>query len=87
MCPRASTVSRSTTERALDPPSDSLKQLSEENVDLPIGAVCLLSDGDDNSGGISTDTIMPLRGRHIPVHTVGFGREHAAHDVEWMTSP
>jgi uncharacterized membrane protein len=62
--------------------SDSLKQLSEETSDLPIGAVVLLSDGDDNSGGISTDTINALRGRHIPVHTVGFGREHAAHDVE-----
>src|SRR5262249_9616892 len=32
--------------------------------------------------GISTDTINALRARHIPVHTVGFGREHAAHDVE-----
>src|SRR5580700_4430763 len=31
---------------------DSLKQLSEETSDLPIGAVVLLSDGDDNSGGI-----------------------------------
>ncbi len=61
---------------------DSLKQLSEETSDLPIGAVVLLSDGDDNSGGIGTDTINALRARHIPVHTVGFGREHAAHDVE-----
>ena len=61
---------------------DSLKQLSEETSDLPIGAVVLLSDGDDNSGGISADAISALRARHIPVHTVGFGREHAAHDVE-----
>src|SRR5665213_3271070 len=61
---------------------DSLKQLSEETSDLPIGAVVLLSDGDDNTGGISADTISALRARHIPVHTVGFGREHAAHDVE-----
>ncbi len=61
---------------------DSLKQLSEETSDLPIGAVVLLSDGDDNSGGISADAINALRARHIPVHTVGFGREHAAHDVE-----
>src|ERR1019366_2035502 len=34
---------------------DSLKQLSEETSDLPIGAVVLLSDGDDNAGGISAD--------------------------------
>jgi uncharacterized membrane protein len=61
---------------------DSLKQLSEETSDLPIGAVVLLSDGDDNSGGISADAINTLRARHIPVHTVGFGRERAAHDLE-----
>jgi uncharacterized membrane protein len=61
---------------------DSLKQLSEETSDLPIGAVVLLSDGDDNTGGISADAISALRARHIPVHTVGFGREHATHDVE-----
>jgi uncharacterized membrane protein len=61
---------------------DSLKQLSDETSDLPIGAVVLLSDGDDNSGGISADAISALRARHIPVHTVGFGREHAEHDVE-----
>src|SRR5580658_7798497 len=51
---------------------DSLKQLSEETSDLPIGAVVLLSDGDDNTGGISADAIDTLRARRIPVHTVGF---------------
>ncbi len=61
---------------------DSLKQLSEETSDLPIGAVVLLSDGDDNSGGIAEDTLNALRARHIPVHTVGFGRERSEHDVE-----
>jgi uncharacterized membrane protein len=61
---------------------DSLKQLSEETSDLPIGAIVLLSDGADNTGGIATDAISALRARHIPVHTVGFGHEHAAHDVE-----
>jgi uncharacterized membrane protein len=61
---------------------DSFKQFSEETSDLPIGAVVLLSDGDDNSGGIEAEAINALRARHIPVHTVGFGREHPAHDVE-----
>ena len=61
---------------------DSLKQLTEETSDLPIGAVVLLSDGDDNSGGIGSDVINALRARHIPVHTVGFGRERAVKDVE-----
>jgi len=59
-----------------------LKQLAEETSDLPIGAVVLLSDGSDNSGGIDLDTITALRSRRIPVHTVGFGREQAAHDAE-----
>jgi len=61
---------------------DSLRQLSEETSDLPIGAVVLLSDGADNSGGISEAAISALRARHIPVHTVGFGRERSEHDVE-----
>jgi hypothetical protein len=32
--------------------------------------------------GHCADAISALRARHIPVHTVGFGRERAAHDVE-----
>jgi uncharacterized membrane protein len=61
---------------------DSLKQLSEETSDLPIGAVVMLSDGDDNTGGVGEAAINALRARHIPVHTVGFGRERSEHDVE-----
>ncbi|MBV8730197.1 MAG: VWA domain-containing protein, partial [Acidobacteriia bacterium] len=61
---------------------DSLRQLSEDTSDLPIGAVVLLSDGEDNAGGIDADVLSALRARHIPVHTVGFGRERAAHDIE-----
>ena len=61
---------------------ESLKQLTEETSDLPIGAIVLLSDGGDNTGGISADAISALRARHIPVHTVGFGRARAQHDVE-----
>ena len=61
---------------------DGLKQLADETADLPIGAVVLLSDGADNSGGIDLDTIAALRSRRIPVHTVGFGLEQVPHDVE-----
>src|SRR5579859_6577465 len=61
---------------------DSLKQLAGEAADLPIGAVVLLSDGADNSGGIDLDTISTFRSRRIPVHTVGFGAEQVAHDLE-----
>ena len=61
---------------------DSLKQLTAETSDLPIGAVILLSDGSDNSGGVDLDTIAALRNRRIPVHTVGFGSEQVPNDIE-----
>jgi uncharacterized membrane protein len=61
---------------------DSLRQLADETSELPIGAIVLLSDGADNAGAIDADAISALRNRHIPVHTVGFGREHMSHDVE-----
>ena len=61
---------------------DSLKQLVAETSDLPVGAIVLLSDGGDNSGGIDLDTISALRNRHIPVHTVGLGLEQMPNDVE-----
>jgi uncharacterized membrane protein len=59
-----------------------LKQLAADTADLPVGAVVLLSDGAENSGGIDLDTIGVLRNRRLPVHTIGFGREQALHDVE-----
>jgi uncharacterized membrane protein len=61
---------------------ESLEQLVEDTSDVPIGAIVLLTDGADNAGGPGLDTMSALRARHIPVHTVGFGREHAARDVE-----
>jgi hypothetical protein len=66
--------------------NDSLRQLATETADLPVGAVVLLSDGSENSadgsGDLSLQTINALHNRRIPVHTVGFGQEQAAHDVE-----
>jgi len=61
---------------------DSLRDLVSETSDLPVGAILLLSDGGDNSGGIDRNTIAELRSRRIPVHTVGFGAEQIEHDVE-----
>ncbi|HEX4003994.1 MAG TPA: glutamine amidotransferase [Candidatus Acidoferrales bacterium] len=61
---------------------DSLKQLVAETNDLPVGAIVLLTDGADNSGGIDLDTISALRNRRIPVHTVGFGAEDVPRDIE-----
>ena len=61
---------------------DGLRHFVAETNDLPVGAVVLLTDGSDNSGGIDRETIAALRNRHIPVHTVGFGSEIVSPDVE-----
>ena len=59
-----------------------LDQLASEAGALPIGAVVLLSDGADNSGGVTLDTLSALRARHLPVSTIGFGKERLDNDVE-----
>lgn len=61
---------------------DGLKQVVADAASLPIGAVVLASDGGDNSGGVDLETISEIRRQRIPVHTIGLGREKAAHDVE-----
>ncbi len=61
---------------------ESLRQVAAEAASLPIGAVVLLSDGADNSGGIGRETIDEIRRHRIPVHTIGFGREEFARDIE-----
>lgn len=61
---------------------DSLRQLLQQTADLPLGAIVVLSDGADNSGGVDRATIEQLRSRHIAVQTVGFGPVEAPHDVE-----
>jgi uncharacterized membrane protein len=59
-----------------------LRQLADEAATLPIGAVVLLSDGADNSGGVDLATISELRRRHLPVSTVGFGKTELSKDIE-----
>jgi len=66
---------------------DGLKQLVTTTSDLPVGAILLLSDGAENTAGmggsgIGLDAMQALRNRRLPVHTVGFGSEQRAHDVE-----
>src|SRR5215472_10251595 len=61
---------------------EGLKEVLADSATLPIGAVVLLSDGSDNSGGIDLDTISEIKRQRIPIHTVGFGREQMARDVE-----
>jgi|SRR5579871_1705674 len=60
----------------------SLEQALTEASTLPLGAVVVLSDGSDNAGGIGFNTIAHIRQTRVPVHTVGFGRERLARDVE-----
>ncbi len=64
-----------------------LRRLVAETSDLPVGAVVLLSDGAENGsgdagGGIDVETINALHNRRLPVHTIGFGKEKAGHDLE-----
>jgi uncharacterized membrane protein len=61
---------------------DNLKEVLADSATLPIGAVVLLSDGADNRGGIDLDTISEIKRQRIPIHTIGFGREQMAHDIE-----
>ncbi len=66
--------------------NDGLRQLVTETADLPVGAVVLLSDGSENAanglGDLDRPTIQALRNRRLPVHTIGFGKEEVARDVE-----
>ncbi len=59
-----------------------LQQLADEAATLPIGAIVLMTDGADNSGGIDLNTLAELHRRRLPVNTVGIGREQLANDVE-----
>jgi uncharacterized membrane protein len=62
--------------------ADSMKEIVAESGALPIGAVVLLSDGAENSGGIDLETIQEIRRHQIPVHTIGVGREKLVKDIE-----
>jgi len=59
-----------------------LQQIADEAATLPIGAVVLMTDGADNSGGIDLETLNALRRRRLPVNTIGFGRDELTRDVE-----
>lgn len=61
---------------------DSLREVAREAAGLPLGAVVLLSDGADNAGGVDLATLAEIRRRRLPVHTIGFGRERFAQDIE-----
>jgi uncharacterized membrane protein len=62
--------------------SDSLRHIAAEAGTMPLGAIVLLSDGGDNTGGIDRDAISQLRQLRVPVHTVGYGPDHFDKDIE-----
>src|SRR3954447_12307765 len=61
---------------------DTLERVLAESSSLPLGAIVLLSDGADNAGGIDVQTIAAIRRQRLPIHTIGFGKEHPDRDVE-----
>ena len=61
---------------------DSLEHITSEASTMPLGAVVMLTDGGDNTGGVDRITLSQVRQLHLPIHTVGFGPEHFAKDIE-----
>ncbi len=79
---RVDTTTRLSGTQSASRIGESLKQVLADASGLPLGAVVLLSDGADNSGGIDRETTAQIRQRRIPVHTAGFGKERLERDIE-----
>lgn len=48
---------------------------------VPLAGMVLVTDGADNSGADLTASLLALRGRKVPVYTVGVGQERFARDL------
>ena len=59
-----------------------LESARQELTGVPLSGLVLVSDGADNSRGSLTDAVMSLGARHVPVFTVGVGRERFTKDIE-----
>ncbi|HEX3928666.1 MAG TPA: hypothetical protein VHW65_11790 [Gemmatimonadales bacterium] len=59
----------------------SLESARQELADVPLGGIVVVSDGADNAAGDLTATLLALRARHVPVYTVGVGRERFDRDL------
>jgi uncharacterized membrane protein len=59
-----------------------LHQIADEAGTLPIGAIAVLTDGADTTGGIDAETMAELHRRRLPVNAIGFGRESISRDLE-----
>jgi uncharacterized membrane protein len=79
---RIDSTGRLTAQESSTRLADSLKAAAAESATLPVGAMVLLSDGADNSGGIDVGSLAEIRRSRIPVHTIGYGREKLDRDLE-----
>ena len=59
-----------------------LEAARQELTGVPLSGLVVVSDGADNSTGSLTDAVMSLGARHVPVFTVGVGRERFTKDIE-----
>ncbi|HUQ79661.1 MAG TPA: glutamine amidotransferase, partial [Gemmatimonadaceae bacterium] len=59
-----------------------LEAARQELTGVPLSGLVLVSDGADNSRGSLTDAVLSLGARHVPVFTVGVGRERFTKDIE-----
>jgi hypothetical protein len=53
----------------------------QELAGVPLAGMVLVTDGADNSGADLTAPLLALRGRKVPVYTVGVGQERFARDL------
>ncbi|HEX7023745.1 MAG TPA: hypothetical protein VF187_02915, partial [Gemmatimonadales bacterium] len=53
----------------------------QELAGVPLAGLVLVTDGADNAGADLTDPLLALRGRKVPVYTVGVGQERFAKDL------
>jgi uncharacterized membrane protein len=61
---------------------DSVAQVLRQLRTAPLGAVILVSDGDDSAGSISPEQLAEIASYGVPVHTIGIGREQMPEDLE-----
>jgi uncharacterized membrane protein len=61
---------------------DAVAGVLRESAAAPLGAVVVVSDGSDNSGGFSRDVMAEIRSSRVPIHTVGVGRTAIPGDIE-----
>lgn len=53
----------------------------QELAGVPLAGLVLVTDGADNAGADLTDPLLALKGRKVPVYTVGVGRERFEKDL------